>query len=47
MVTVALSARTRSPITLRTWLRSGLPVTLMTCAVVSILFALLFHWLGG
>ncbi len=47
VVTVALSARTHTPITLRIWLRSGLPVTLITCGLISVLFVLLFHWLGG
>ncbi|MCX7706509.1 MAG: ArsB/NhaD family transporter [Anaerolineae bacterium] len=47
VVTVALSSRTHTPITLRIWLRSGLPVTLVTCVLISALFALLFHWLGG
>lgn len=46
VITVALSERTRAPITSRLWLRSGLPVTLATCAVISVLFALLFRWMS-
>jgi Na+/H+ antiporter NhaD/arsenite permease-like protein len=42
VITVAQSERTRTPITTRIWMRSGLPVMLATCAVVSVLFALFF-----
>jgi Na+/H+ antiporter NhaD/arsenite permease-like protein len=42
VVTVALSEKTRTPITTRLWLRSGLPVMLATCAVASLIFILLF-----
>ena len=34
-----LSEKTRTPITTRIWLRSGLPVMLVTCVVASLLFA--------
>jgi Na+/H+ antiporter NhaD/arsenite permease-like protein len=45
VITVALSAKTRTPITLRVWLRSGLPVMLVTCVIASLLFALFFGWM--
>ncbi len=45
VITVAMSARTRNPITVRIWLRAGLPVTVATLVVVSLLFALFFGWL--
>jgi Na+/H+ antiporter NhaD/arsenite permease-like protein len=45
VVTVSLSERTRTPITTRLWSRSGLPVMLVTCAVASVMFVLLFGWL--
>lgn len=45
VITVAQSERTRTPITTRIWMRSGLPVMLATCVVVSILFALFFEWM--
>lgn len=47
VITVAQSERTRTPITTRIWMRSGLPVMLATCVVVSVLFALLFEWMQG
>jgi Na+/H+ antiporter NhaD/arsenite permease-like protein len=46
VITVSLSEKTHTPITTRIWLRSGLPVMLATCAVVSVLFALLFGWMN-
>ena len=45
VVTVALSEKTRTPITTRIWLRSGLPVMLVTCVAASLLFVLLFGWM--
>ena len=45
VITVALSAKTRTPITLRIWLRSGLPVMLVTCVVASLMFILFFGWM--
>jgi Na+/H+ antiporter NhaD/arsenite permease-like protein len=42
VVTVALSEKTRTPITTSIWTRTGLPVMLATCAVASVLFVLLF-----
>jgi Na+/H+ antiporter NhaD/arsenite permease-like protein len=45
VVTVSLSEKTRTPITTRVWLRSGLPVMLATCAVASIMFVVFFGWM--
>jgi Na+/H+ antiporter NhaD/arsenite permease-like protein len=45
VVTVALSEKTRTPITTRVWLRSGLPVMLATCAVASMMLILFFGWM--
>jgi len=45
VVTVSLSEKTRTPITTRVWLRSGLPVMLVTCVVASLMFILLFGWM--
>jgi Na+/H+ antiporter NhaD/arsenite permease-like protein len=42
VVTVSLSEKTRTPITTRLWLRSGLPVMLATCAVATVMFILFF-----
>ena len=45
VITIAQSERTRTPITTRIWMRSGLPVMLATCVVVSLLFVLFFEWM--
>jgi Na+/H+ antiporter NhaD/arsenite permease-like protein len=45
VVTVSVSERTRTPITSRIWLRSGLPVMVATCLVATIMFILLFGWM--
>jgi len=42
IIAVKLSERTRSPITTRVWLRTGLPVMLLACLVASLLYALTF-----
>ncbi len=46
VVTVALSEKTRTPITSRIWMRAGLPVMIVTCIVGSVLFALFFGWMS-
>lgn len=46
IVIVSLSEKTRTPITPVLWSRRGLPVMITTCIVGSILFALVFPWLG-
>jgi len=46
VITVALSAGTRTPITSKIWLRSGLPVMLATCLVASLMLNLLFRWMS-
>jgi Na+/H+ antiporter NhaD/arsenite permease-like protein len=46
VVTVALSEKTRTPITSRIWMRAGLPVMAATCAVGSVLFVLFFGWMS-
>ncbi len=42
IIVATLSERTRTPITSKIWLRRGLPVMLLTCAIASILYALIF-----
>lgn len=42
---VSLSEQTSTPISARLWTRTGLPVTIATCIVGSILFFLLYPWL--
>ena len=46
VLTVALSEKTRTPITPRTWTRAGLPVMIVTCLVGSALFAVFFGWMN-
>jgi Na+/H+ antiporter NhaD/arsenite permease-like protein len=46
VITVSLSEKTHTPITTPIWLRSGLPVMLATCAVVSVLFVLFLGWMS-
>jgi Na+/H+ antiporter NhaD/arsenite permease-like protein len=45
MVAVALSQKTRMPITSRLWMRAGVPVMIVTCVVASVLFVLFFPWM--
>jgi Na+/H+ antiporter NhaD/arsenite permease-like protein len=45
VITVSLSEKTRTPITTRIWLRSGLPVMLATCAVATLMFVLFRGWM--
>jgi len=42
MVVVSLSEKTKSPITTRIWLRSGVPIMIATCVVATILFVIRF-----
>lgn len=42
VVVVSLSEKTRHPITAAFWLKRGLPVMLLACTVVSVLYALFF-----
>jgi Na+/H+ antiporter NhaD/arsenite permease-like protein len=44
IIVASLSERTRTPITSRLWIRRGLPVMLMTCAIASILYSILYRW---
>lgn len=46
VITVALSEKTRTPITSRIWMRAGLPVMIVTCLVGSVLFAIFFGWMS-
>jgi Na+/H+ antiporter NhaD/arsenite permease-like protein len=45
IIVATLSEKTREPITAALWLRRGLPVMLVTCAIASILYALIYTWL--
>jgi Na+/H+ antiporter NhaD/arsenite permease-like protein len=45
VVTVSLSEKTRTPITMKTWLKNGLPVMLITCLVATIFLIIFFEWM--
>jgi Na+/H+ antiporter NhaD/arsenite permease-like protein len=42
IIVTSLSEKTRTPITSKLWLKRGFPVMLMTCAIASILYALVY-----
>ena len=45
IIVASLSEKTREPITSAVWVKRGLPVMLLTCAIASILYALVYRWL--
>lgn len=45
IIVTTLSEKTRHPITSKLWNKRGLPVMLATCAIASILYAIIFQWL--
>jgi Na+/H+ antiporter NhaD/arsenite permease-like protein len=45
IVVATLSEKTRQPITAGLWMRRGLPVMLLTCAIASILYAVFYSFL--
>lgn len=45
IITMALSERAGYPITFRMWLRSGAIVTLVSCAVGTVVFLVIFGWI--
>ncbi len=44
IIVATLSEKTRSPITSQLWIRRGLPVMLLTCAIASLLYAIFYRW---
>lgn len=44
IIVTDLSAKTRTPITPAIWNKRGLPVMLVTCAIASILYAIIYPW---
>ena len=44
IIVVTLSEKTRTPITSGLWLKRGLPVMLVACAIASILYTILYNW---
>jgi len=45
VVVVSLSEKTRYPITMKTWIRNGLPVMLVTCVIATVMFIILYQWM--
>ena len=45
VIAVKLSERTRNPITTQLWLRTGLPVMVVTCAIATVLYVLTFQFM--
>lgn len=45
IIVASLSEKTREPITSALWVKRGLPVMLVTCAIASILYAIIYPWL--
>ena len=45
VIAVKLSERTRSPITTKLWMRTGLPVMIVVCAVATVLYILTFQFM--
>lgn len=42
IIVATLSEKTRTPISSAIWIKRGLPVMIVTCAIASILYALAF-----
>ncbi len=45
VVAVSLSEKTRTPITMKIWLKNGLPIMVITCLVATVLFTIFFGWM--
>jgi Na+/H+ antiporter NhaD/arsenite permease-like protein len=45
VVVISLSERTSTPISMKRWLKVGIPVMLVTSIVATILFIILFEWM--
>ena len=45
IIVATLSEKTRTPITSALWMKRGLPVMLVTCAIASILYAIAYRWM--
>ncbi|HET7143673.1 MAG TPA: ArsB/NhaD family transporter [Anaerolineales bacterium] len=44
IIVTTLSEKTRHPITSKIWNKRGLPVMLVTCAIASILYTIIYNW---
>ena len=46
VVVAAISEKTRTPISPRTWSKVGIPVMIVSCAVSSVLYVLVYYFIG-
>ena len=44
IIVATLSEKTRTPITSKLWMKRGLPVMLVACAIASILYTIIYRW---
>jgi len=44
IIVVTLSEKTRTPITAPLWMKRGLPVMLLACAIASVLYIIFYNW---
>ncbi len=44
IIVASLSEKTRTPITSALWMKRGLPVMLVACAIASILYTIIYRW---
>jgi Na+/H+ antiporter NhaD/arsenite permease-like protein len=44
IIVTNLSEKTRTPITSSLWMKRGLPVMLVACAIASILYTIIYRW---
>jgi Na+/H+ antiporter NhaD/arsenite permease-like protein len=44
IIVATLSEKTRTPITSKIWNKRGLPVMLVTCAIATILYTIIYNW---
>jgi Na+/H+ antiporter NhaD/arsenite permease-like protein len=44
IIVTTLSEKTRTPITAKLWNKRGLPVMLVTCAIATILYTIVYNW---
>jgi Na+/H+ antiporter NhaD/arsenite permease-like protein len=44
IIVATLSEKTRTPITSSLWMKRGLPVMLVACAIASILYTIIYRW---
>ncbi len=46
IVVISVSEKTKSPITNRMWLRNGIPIMIVTCAIATVLYVIRYGGFG-